>query len=65
MEFLRDVAHLRPRTNTFGIVMRVRNCAQNAINKYFQVSFSYFFFFLFLSFFSSFLPSFLGLLTYN
>ena len=38
MEFLREVAHLRPRTNTFGIVMRVRNAAQNAIHKYFQVS---------------------------
>ncbi|HQZ64082.1 MAG TPA: OB-fold nucleic acid binding domain-containing protein, partial [Planctomycetaceae bacterium] len=26
MEFLREIAHLRPRTNTFGAVARVRNC---------------------------------------
>ena len=26
LEFLREIAHLRPRTNTFGAVIRVRNC---------------------------------------
>ena len=26
LEFLRDIAHLRPRTNTFGAMSRVRNC---------------------------------------
>lgn len=35
-EFLRDVAHLRPRTNTFGAVTRVRNAAARAIHRYFQ-----------------------------
>jgi asparaginyl-tRNA synthetase len=42
MEFLREVAHLRSRTNTFGIVMRVRNIAQTAIHKYFQVHIPFF-----------------------
>lgn len=35
-EFLRDVAHLRPRTNTFGAVTRVRNAAAQAIHRYFH-----------------------------
>ncbi|MEJ8567558.1 asparagine--tRNA ligase [Elongatibacter sediminis] len=35
-EFLRDVAHLRPRTNTFGAVTRVRNAVASAIHRYFQ-----------------------------
>ena len=35
-EFLRTIAHLRPRTNTFGAVARVRNCASNSIHQYFQ-----------------------------
>ncbi|MFB3890723.1 MAG: asparagine--tRNA ligase, partial [Phycisphaerae bacterium] len=36
MEFLRTVAHLRPRTNTFGAVARVRNEICRAIHEYFQ-----------------------------
>lgn len=35
-EFLREVAHLRPRTNTFGAVTRVRNAAAYAIHSYFN-----------------------------
>jgi len=35
-EFLRTVAHLRPRTNTFGAVMRVRNCVSRSIHDFFQ-----------------------------
>jgi asparaginyl-tRNA synthetase len=35
-EFLRDVAHLRPRTNTFGAVTRVRHAAAQAIHRYFD-----------------------------
>jgi len=35
-EFLRTIAHLRPRTNTFGAVARVRNCASNSIHQFFQ-----------------------------
>lgn len=35
-EFLRDVAYLRPRTNLFGAVFRVRSIAAYAIHKYFQ-----------------------------
>jgi asparaginyl-tRNA synthetase len=34
-EFLREVAHLRPRTNTFGAVSRIRHCAAFAIHKFF------------------------------
>ena len=36
MEFLREVAHLRPRSNTFGAVARVRNCLAAAIHEFFQ-----------------------------
>ena len=36
MEFLRTVAHLRPRTNTFGAVARVRNAVSAAIHEFFQ-----------------------------
>lgn len=36
MEFLRDIAHLRPRTNTFGAVLRVRHNMAFAIHKYFN-----------------------------
>jgi len=36
MEFLREVAHLRPRSNTFGAVARVRNCLANATHEFFQ-----------------------------
>ena len=35
-EFLRDIAHLRPRANTFNAVFRVRNALAFAIHKYFQ-----------------------------
>lgn len=35
-EYLRDVAHLRVRTNTFGAVARVRNFLAQAINRYFD-----------------------------
>ncbi len=35
-EFLRTLAHLRPRTNTFGAVTRVRNCVCNSIHQFFQ-----------------------------
>jgi asparaginyl-tRNA synthetase len=35
-EFLREIAHLRPRTNTFGAVMRVRNRLSFAIHNFFQ-----------------------------
>jgi asparaginyl-tRNA synthetase len=36
MEFLREVAHLRPRTNTFGAVARVRDCLAHAVHRYFH-----------------------------
>ncbi len=36
MEFLREVAHLRPRTNTFGAVTRVRHCLAQAVHRYFH-----------------------------
>lgn len=35
-EFLREIAHLRPRTNTIGAVWRVRNAAARAIHGFFQ-----------------------------
>ncbi len=35
-EFLREIAHLRPRTNTFGAVARVRSAMSFAIHKFFQ-----------------------------
>jgi asparaginyl-tRNA synthetase len=35
-EFLRTIAHLRPRTNTFGAVARVRNCICRSIHAFFQ-----------------------------
>lgn len=34
MEFLRTVAHLRPRTNAIGAVTRVRNCLSQAIHRF-------------------------------
>jgi asparaginyl-tRNA synthetase len=36
LEFLRDIAHLRPRTNTFGAVLRLRHAMAYAIHKYFN-----------------------------
>ena len=35
-EFLREIAHLRPRTNTFGAMARVRNSVAYAIHTFFQ-----------------------------
>lgn len=35
-EFLREIAHLRPRTNTFGVVSRFRSKIAFAIHKFFQ-----------------------------
>ncbi len=35
-EFLRTLAHLRPRTNTFGAIARVRNCICRSIHGFFQ-----------------------------
>src|SRR5438105_12346410 len=36
MEFLREIAHLRTRSNTFGAVFRVRNALSFAIHRFFQ-----------------------------
>ncbi len=36
LEFLREKAHLRPRTNTFGAILRVRSALSFAIHKFFQ-----------------------------
>ena len=36
MEFLRDIAHLRPRTNTFGAVFRIRHNMAIAIHQFFH-----------------------------
>ena len=36
LEFLRGIAHLRPRTNTFGAVLRGRHAMSFAIHKYFN-----------------------------
>jgi len=35
-EHLRSVAHLRPRTNTFGAIARVRNCLSLAVHQFFR-----------------------------
>ncbi|HAW59762.1 MAG TPA: asparagine--tRNA ligase [Bacteroidales bacterium] len=35
-EFLRSIAHLRPRTNTFGAVLRIRHALAFAIHKFFN-----------------------------
>jgi asparaginyl-tRNA synthetase len=35
-EYLREVAHLRVRTNTFGAVARIRHCLAMAIHRYFD-----------------------------
>ena len=43
MEYLRTIAHLRPRSNTFNAVFRVRSILAFAIHKFFQErGFSYF-----------------------
>ena len=36
MEFLREIAHLRPRTNTFGAMARMRNSLAVAVHGFFQ-----------------------------
>lgn len=36
LEFLREIAHLRPRTNTFGAVLRVRHAMAFAVHNYFN-----------------------------
>jgi asparaginyl-tRNA synthetase len=36
LEFLREIAHLRPRTNTFGAIFRLRHALSFAIHKYFN-----------------------------
>jgi asparaginyl-tRNA synthetase len=36
MEFLREIGHLRPRTNSFGAVFRLRNVLANETHKFFQ-----------------------------
>ena len=35
-EFLREIAHLRPRTNTFGAVLRMRHAMSFAVHKFFN-----------------------------
>lgn len=36
LEFLREIAHLRPRTNTFSAIFRIRHNMSYAIHKYFN-----------------------------
>lgn len=36
LEFLREIAHLRPRTNTFGAILRIRHHLAFAIHKFFN-----------------------------
>ena len=36
LEFLREIAHLRPRTNTFSAIMRVRHALAYAVHRYFH-----------------------------
>jgi asparaginyl-tRNA synthetase len=36
LEFLREVAHLRPRTNTISAVTRIRHCLSQAIHRFFH-----------------------------
>lgn len=36
LEFLREIAHLRPRTNTFGAVLRIRHAMSFAIHKFYN-----------------------------
>ena len=37
LEYLRTIAHLRPRTNTFSAAFRVRSAAAYGIHKFFQI----------------------------
>jgi len=43
LEFLREIAHLRPRTNTFGAIFRMRHHLAYAIHKYFNDNGFYYF----------------------
>ncbi|MDO4695303.1 MAG: asparagine--tRNA ligase [Porphyromonas sp.] len=43
MEFLREIAHLRPRTNTFGAVFRIRHNMAIAIHSFFHEKGFYYF----------------------
>ena len=36
LEFLREMAHLRPRTNLFGAVTRIRHCLAQAVHRFFH-----------------------------
>lgn len=36
LEFLREMAHLRPRTNTFGAILRIRHALTFAVHNYFN-----------------------------
>ncbi|MFA7488150.1 MAG: asparagine--tRNA ligase, partial [Lysobacteraceae bacterium] len=36
LEFLREVTHLRPRTNLFGAVTRIRHCLAQAVHRFFH-----------------------------
>ncbi len=36
LEFLREIAHLRPRTNTFGAIFRIRHALSFAIHRFFN-----------------------------
>jgi asparaginyl-tRNA synthetase len=36
LEFLREISHLRPRTNTFGAVCRLRNILADSVHEFFQ-----------------------------
>jgi asparaginyl-tRNA synthetase len=36
LEFLRDIAHLRPRTNTFSAILRIRHALAFAVHRYFN-----------------------------
>lgn len=38
LEFLREVAHLRPRTNLFGAVTRIRNSLAQAVHRFFHLN---------------------------
>ncbi len=43
LEFLREIAYLRPRTNTFGAVLRIRHAMAYAIHEYFNKEGFYYF----------------------
>lgn len=43
LEFLREIAYLRPRTNTFGAVLRIRHAMAYAIHEYFNKHGFYYF----------------------